>query len=365
MQLFFDIEFCRESNPFVDGAQMMACFMELLVNFCRRVLGPSGGALQKDDFVELDSTTAEKFSRHLIARPGWMGAPRATTSADERVERTVTFANIREVGAFANALMDYARTGAARESLPDLDILLVHKPGDGMGSCVDLSVYTANRPFRLLHSSKFTVGVPLRIVRPSEGGRRIRDESAAVCYLRSLASFVPPQSNVLPPRLLSNVSGVTPQLPPLSTTVSGMVSRISAPPATFAAPPSEQRLEAFLRGFWAEVDRRYQSGEPAFDEVAARAAGLRAADEAAARRNGAGELVSLPGGFVLRLHVGPLFCGNRGRRHRHGNGVKLLVDVRQGRFWQMCYDPDCGLYRSPSFEVPAGLLPVEPGPRLA
>ena len=38
------------------------------------------------------------------------------------------------------------------------------------------------------------------------------------------------------------------------------------------------------------------------------------------------------------------------------NGIKLVLNPSEGRFWQLCYDPDCRIYASPAFGIPGSLL---------
>ena len=123
-----------------------------------------GGALEREDFVELDSTTAEKFSRHLIARPGWNFDQRYGAAASTPCERTGAFASVLEIGAFAAAFVEYARRPEVRAMHPDASLLDVRNSNGGAASCVDFAVYAPNRAFRLMHSSKFRVGVPFHFV---------------------------------------------------------------------------------------------------------------------------------------------------------------------------------------------------------
>ena len=112
------------------------------------------------------------------------------------------------------------------------------------------------------------------------------------------------------------------------------------------------RLQAFLLGFWSQVRKRWQDGADPFDEEDARAAGLRAAHGTTLAGPAGGNLVPIPGGS-LRLEIPrhAAFCGNVGRQHR-SRWVKLIVDVSQGRFFQMCYDDACAFYASRSFHIP-------------
>lgn len=133
-----------------------------------------GLALQASWLFEMDSCTPEKFSRHLIIRiPG-----RAWPSNGV-------------VGAFVNNL-----TGA-----PGFEGLMVERPGGGARTClVDLGVYTRNRHFRLLGSSKGGKSFTLQpLARASDaGGLR-----PAQRLLLSLICNVHPDAQLLDQGLLA------------------------------------------------------------------------------------------------------------------------------------------------------------------
>ena len=67
-RLYFDLEFDRASNPdvFMDEAELlMGDFMEEL---CAEIQNTYGIRIGRSDIVDLDSSTATKFSRHLIVQ---------------------------------------------------------------------------------------------------------------------------------------------------------------------------------------------------------------------------------------------------------------------------------------------------------
>ena len=63
--LYFDLEFARCVNPNLDPGKVISAFYDLLNEFCFSTFGLT---LDTDSVFELDSTTDEKFSKHVIAK---------------------------------------------------------------------------------------------------------------------------------------------------------------------------------------------------------------------------------------------------------------------------------------------------------
>ncbi|XP_077333425.1 DNA-directed primase/polymerase protein isoform X3 [Lithobates pipiens] len=62
-KLYFDLEFCKPANPGADGRKMVALLIEF---FIRKLQEHYGLTCSADCVINLDSSTNEKFSRHLI-----------------------------------------------------------------------------------------------------------------------------------------------------------------------------------------------------------------------------------------------------------------------------------------------------------
>ena len=134
-RLYFDLEFDADANPGRDGPAAVDALLSLLAESMPRRLGVS---LDACTVVELDSSSASKFSRHLVVHaPG--GA---------------AFASAVACGGFVRAFWaeDVApRRGADARA----DACFVRRDGqDEAAPFVDLGVYTRNRAFRLYLSSK-------------------------------------------------------------------------------------------------------------------------------------------------------------------------------------------------------------------
>ncbi|XP_077158381.1 DNA-directed primase/polymerase protein isoform X3 [Paroedura picta] len=62
-KLYFDLEFYISMNPGADGQQMVAVLIEFI---CKKLKQHYGVKCSAEDVLNLDSSTEEKFSRHLI-----------------------------------------------------------------------------------------------------------------------------------------------------------------------------------------------------------------------------------------------------------------------------------------------------------
>jgi hypothetical protein len=166
--LYFDIEYSRELNPATDGEAAMAAFLDFLPRGLKRLYPAQNIAVRPEDVIDLDSSTASKFSRHLIVRP--------------RAAQIAFIDNIH-MGAFVRHLVDLMHAEAA-EGAHGLDSIFVRTSADeswaeqssecgsdavpsGAGisaggkrtgarrAFIDMGVYTKNRCFRTFCSSKF------------------------------------------------------------------------------------------------------------------------------------------------------------------------------------------------------------------
>jgi hypothetical protein len=129
--LYFDLEFARSSvqnwNSNVDGDALV----DTLLHHVGFILQRNWGLVldPQSQVYELDSSTPEKFSRHVIVRiPGH------------------AFFHNLAIGHFVSQVLAAAGT--------DLDVFKSPPPSQERVSFVDTAVYTKNRHFRLVYSSK-------------------------------------------------------------------------------------------------------------------------------------------------------------------------------------------------------------------
>jgi len=153
-RLYFDLEFCKVANPDIrvsDAEMMVKGLKKVALEELRKYF--EGTKVGEDSIVDLDSSTPAKFSRHLIFH----------------VDRDrFLFKDNREVGRFVKQKIvarlvgeREAGEGVYRGGHDELIKYLFVKPKnvksgeDKKDLFIDVGVYTRNRLFRLLGSSKF------------------------------------------------------------------------------------------------------------------------------------------------------------------------------------------------------------------
>ena len=357
--LYFDLEYSTAANPEVCPENIMTAFHTNLEEFVEKV--QPGFRVAPEDWVELDSSSATKFSRHVIYR-GQMAALvlRRAGPLSSPPSANLVFAGHDDLRAFIDAFRRHLESDRTEPPGRPGQLLTVRKNDGSSTSLVDWGVYTRYRTFRVLHSTKFGKGVPFTVVR--QNWTRQVDEADPWLFLYSLASFVPTgqQAWSLP------WSGFLP-VPP---TNAELVSRISSAPEQSGAPVDANRSETrrsiylknslalFLVSFWHEVHRRWQQGLPPVDTEVAQEVGLQAVCSSPSNTSLADGATFFPDGR-LKVDLDNCYCAHRGRPHRR-NRVYLVACPISRRFWQSCYDTDCHRTRDRSvfFSLPRSLFPV-------
>uniref|UniRef100_A0A7S3ACL7 DNA-directed primase/polymerase protein n=3 Tax=Rhodosorus marinus TaxID=101924 RepID=A0A7S3ACL7_9RHOD len=164
-KLYYDVEFSKDVNAERDGEKMVD---DLLLETQRLLvhLFPSmmrGVDLNFRTILELDSSTGKKFSRHLILPQ-------------------VNFRSNEEAGVFVKELCR-----RCMESQKEF-IRVVDTSGESETTFVDQAVYTKNRCFRLLGSSKYGRSTPLVFTERSPYAHRLDEQ----VFLKSLVCNVSP-----------------------------------------------------------------------------------------------------------------------------------------------------------------------------
>ncbi|MBA0773644.1 hypothetical protein Gotri_008904 [Gossypium trilobum] len=133
--LYFDLEFNKRDNLGRDGDEMVDLLISVILEALLEKYSINGN---QDWVVELDSSTEEKFSRHLIMR----------------MPKTA-FKDNSHVGAFVAEIC--SRIASAKETDERFEKLYVKKDSTSDSPdqlFVDTAVYSRNRCFRLALSSK-------------------------------------------------------------------------------------------------------------------------------------------------------------------------------------------------------------------
>ena len=199
--LYFDLEYSKEANPDKgEGEEMLCTFVHTLIEFIQRTLRVSCSSAE---VLDLDSSTAAKFSHHLIVHiPGWAFASNAhvgrfvhafarhilslstsappssvtalsssdiaasplppSSSGNTHSVNPIEPACLTDIAFPTSSLLNEAPTTSASKT-SSYRSLLVKMAEDGRESLfVDLAVYSKNRNFRLFLSRKMGKDATLR-----------------------------------------------------------------------------------------------------------------------------------------------------------------------------------------------------------
>ena len=157
-RLYLDVEFSIVANPSVNGDELVT---RLIHTISHRLFRMFGLLVSFSDVLRLTSDTKTKFSRHLIFH--LREPPAAASSPRER--REFFFRNNRQCGVFIKSLATELRQQSSplwlRPAPSSTTPPVAHAPvpEDSIFIC-DLGVYTRNRAFRLVGSSKWGRGKP-------------------------------------------------------------------------------------------------------------------------------------------------------------------------------------------------------------
>ncbi|XP_070842083.1 DNA-directed primase/polymerase protein [Chaetodon trifascialis] len=215
-KLYFDLEFHKPSNQGADGKAMVSSLIQYV---CDKLMEIYGITCTTNNVLNLDSSTEEKFSRHLIfnlqnaafkdnihvgrfiheiLQPVLntaAGGSRLDVGRTSVVENSETRTHGVSVGTAAKTadMADSPKTKRRKLEERDRRFLQV-KNKDGQDCLfVDLGVYTRNRNFRLYKSSKvgknaaFTVADDNTFVAKPEKGISAEESvflASLVCNLR-------------------------------------------------------------------------------------------------------------------------------------------------------------------------------------
>lgn len=289
-KLYFDLEFQKRWNEGRDGEEMI----DVLVRMVGEMVGERMWRGKDGGVVELDSTSKRKFSRHIV------------------FERVAFYDN---VGAG-----EFARRVVERVIERDARMMVVRKEEGGeVVPFVDLGVYTKNRCFRLVGSSKF--GKKERLL-PVHGRSGERVCISKEFFMRSLVCWVGKEVELM-------------------GSVSSTGGRVG---------DGGRNLVGRLDGRGDEDVRRdgERSVYPKVDEYV----------HSIIRKDGGGiygvTMLSSTETLMYAIKGGYKYCGNVGRHHK-SNNVILVADLRKGEMYQKCFDPDCRGYRSDAWKMPEGI----------
>ncbi|XP_071359369.1 DNA-directed primase/polymerase protein isoform X2 [Trachinotus anak] len=343
-KLYFDLEFHKPSNKGVDGKTMVSSLIQYV---CDKLMEVYGIECATKNVLSLDSSTEEKFSRHLIfnlqnavfkdnihvgrfihavLKPVLSKTESGTcldagmNSAAENSETRKPAGPEREP-AQTGVVAESPQTKRRKQDETDLNFLKV-KNKDGQDCLfVDLGVYTKNRNFRLYKSSKvgknaaFTVADDNQFIAKPEKGISA-EESVFLASLVCNVSFTGQ-------RIL------TWDVP---ETKESKTTSLHCQQGSATTPGS---LSGCLMSPHQEVDNFVLT---------------------VVRKDGVQGSIRRWNYFVAeQLLVYDIakyrWCENVERFHK-SNNIMIVVDFKEEVWYQKCHDPDCRNFRSSSYPLP-------------
>ncbi|XP_011046040.1 PREDICTED: DNA-directed primase/polymerase protein [Populus euphratica] len=312
--LYFDLEFSRRDNAERNGDEMV----DLLISVTLEALFEKYSIQGNQDWiVELDSSTAEKFSRHLIIR----------------IPKTA-FKDNTHAGAFVSEIC--SRILSARGRDERFENLFIRKDSSSAGSpsqlFIDAAVYSRNRCFRLALSSKAGKN---SVLLPT-GRFKCKDMCEEDMFMSSLICSMDVDCNKL---LVCKMDMECMKTLQFDTEVNYDYRRHCTP------------KEFPLNGVPSDTGN---SPFPALDKFI---------ESIASIGNISGKIRSWywfsEYGLMVYSMSRNRYCERIGREHK-SNHVMYVVDLRRADYYQKCHDPDCQGYRSPLRPIPWNVIPDPP-----
>ncbi|XP_061627735.1 DNA-directed primase/polymerase protein [Phyllopteryx taeniolatus] len=310
-KLYFDLEFHKPSNREADGKKMVSMLIQYV---CQKLKDVYGVECSATNILSLDSSTEDKFSRHLIFNL-----------------QNASFKDNIHVGAFIHAILqpvldghnEGGSTQTKRQKHEETDLSFLHvKNKDGNRALfVDLGVYTKNRNFRLYKSSKVGKSAAFSL---ADDNKFISKPNESVSAEESvfLASLVCNVSFTGQRILMWEVTDAE----AFRTTRGQSQQGLSSDPGSRSGCLTSPHRE--VDDFVLTVVRRdaIQGSIRRWNYFAAEQ--LLVYDIAKYR-----------------------WCDNVGRFHK-SNNIMIVVDLKEEVWYQKCHDPECRNFRSSSYPLP-------------
>ncbi|XP_062518745.1 DNA-directed primase/polymerase protein-like isoform X2 [Corticium candelabrum] len=282
-KLYFDIEFNKELNPNCVGGHLVDKLIEFVGHEMVRVFRIE--KCSREDVLDLDSSTDKKFSRHLVVNL-----------------KNIVFADNNQAG-----------------------------------------VYTRNRNFRILWSSKHGKSAYLHVAKENqfktanlEKYRNLWKDGHHECLQRDRQFSLFLSSLVCAVRFDGSCQ-------PRILTFDSSPSKPMARKTTIRLEDSCV-LESLSHSPFHSLD--------SFILSQVSTGGVQGVITKA---------TYFPEGNTLSYDIGKnRWCGNVGRQHK-SNHIMIIVDLKQGVYYQKCHDPDCRKinYKSSEFVLPVEINPIQ------
>lgn len=303
-RLYLDLEYVIELNPGHDGSSMTNTIIEV---FCAYLLARWSLPCNTYNVVNLDSSTGEKFSRHLVFNV-----------------KHVAFKDNYHVGRLVKRVCQDILDYLAFEETSSNDVLnrfhrtelerLIVETKNGKRLFIDTAVYTKNRHFRIYQSTKwgkrsnFTLSADCKYV-PSVG---FKDKELAI-FLDSLVSHFGARKDLVILEYSDDKDGI----------------------------PNATSFKQLPRRSIDREDSHTSSKYPLLDKYV----------RYLTRPGRVRSCKNLESGKLVYDTSGYRYCENIGRCHQ-SNNVYWVIDLNAKRFYQKCHDQDCAGFKSEPKRLP-------------
>ncbi|XP_012090174.1 DNA-directed primase/polymerase protein isoform X2 [Jatropha curcas] len=306
--LYFDLEFDKRENAEKNGDEMVDLLISVILEAFLEKYSIQGN---HEWIVELDSSTAEKFSRHLIIR-----IPKAG------------FKDNSHAGAFVSEIC--SRILSARERDGRFEKLFIRKDSSAestMQIFIDTAVYSRNRVFRVALSSKAGKSA---ILLPT-GRFKCKDMCEEDMFMASLICNMDTDCEKL------------------------LVCKMDLDCVkTLHFDTEENCYSRRYDTSQVNLSTTYTMGKSPFPFLD------NFVESIASAGSLSGKIRSWywfsEYGLIVYSMSRNRYCERIGRQHK-SNHVIYVIDLRRAVYYQKCHDPDCQGYRSPLRPIPINLIP--------
>ncbi|KAM9818703.1 DNA-directed primase/polymerase protein [Syngnathus typhle] len=320
-KLYFDLEFHKPSNREADGKKMVAMLIQYV---CQKLKDIYGVECCASNILNLDSSTDDKFSRHLI-----FNLPNAVFKDNIHVgafinsilQPVLDECNVNGSGTHSELTSQSTQTKRLKTDEIDLSFLHVKNKDGHRAKFVDLGVYTKNRNFRLYKSSK--VG--------KNAAFSLADDNK---FISKPTKGISAEESVFLASLVCNVSFTGQRILTWEVTDT-QACRTTRLHTQMDLPCDPSSLSGYLMSPHREVDD--------FVLTVVR------------RDNIQGSIRRWHYFAAEQLLVYDIakyrWCDNVGRFHK-SNNIMIVVDLKEEVWYQKCHDPECRNFRSSSYPLP-------------
>ncbi|CAF0952812.1 unnamed protein product [Rotaria sp. Silwood1] len=371
-KLYFDLEYDINANPKLNGPKLTTNFIQFVLNFMRKRSDDLDYSIK--DVLNLDSTSTKKFSRHLIFQTkdpfldniavgkfvnliledihGCLinhqcrALMNSSTSQIQSNSDSLVFAK-NLLSSLESHLSRFEQCDCIDDytqlKFKDITEFIVNKSdGNGITWFCDMGVYTKNRAFRLLRSSKFdkqecfTVAPENQwkpILRRSRPSSTEPNEAERQTFMASLVYFNKPI------RRFIHVDDEN------LTAVQTINSRIQR---------SNQS------SYITEDIRKMSLDYPELINFMTNIARDKKDDGNGIRISRLYKAKEMQNDFrweINFMYVGDYKYCEKIKRHHKQNNIYFVVDMRKGTYRQKCHDPDCKTFQGIEQSLPKHVTP--------